>query len=232
MLQIRKSQERGLGDHGWLKSRHSFSFAGYFDPNFMGFRSLRVINEDHVAPGRGFGKHPHRDMEIISYVVEGALEHADSMGNGSIVKPGDIQRMTAGTGVMHSEYNHSKKEPVHFLQIWIEPNQARLEPGYEQKTFTQEQKQDGWVLFASKDGREGSILIHQDVDLYGTILKQGEERTFIPAQERYTWIQVIKGSVELNGERLEAGDAAYTKESEALSISAKQTAELLLFDLS
>lgn len=231
MNQLRRSEERGLGDHGWLHSRHTFSFAGYYDPKHMGFRSLRVINEDQVSPGRGFGTHPHRDMEIISYVLGGALEHADSMGTGSVIRPGDLQRMTAGTGVRHSEYNHSKDEPVHFLQIWIEPEKRGLEPSYEQKSYTEEEKRGKLRLIGSRDGRNGSVTIHQDVNLYASIVGSDDVVTYEPPEGRYTWLHVAKGSVQVNGKTLEAGDAVSAETTDALVLSDGNDAEVLVFDL-
>jgi redox-sensitive bicupin YhaK (pirin superfamily) len=197
----------------------------------MGFRSLRVINEDRVTPGDGFPVHPHRDMEIISYVLEGALEHKDSMGNGSVIRPGDVQRMSAGTGVTHSEYNHSKSELVHFLQIWILPDQQGVTPGYEQKTFTDEEKRHSFRLIASRDGREGSVSIHQDVNLYAAILEQDEELVFQIPPGRHVWLQVTRGTVAAQGASLDAGDGAALSDESQLTIAARSRAELLLFDL-
>ncbi len=231
MKQLRRSNERGWGDHGWLHSRHTFSFAGYYDPEHMGFRSLRVINEDQVEPGRGFGTHPHRDMEIISYVLDGALEHADSMGTGSVIRPGDVQRMSAGTGVLHSEYNHSKSDSVHFLQIWIEPEAKGIEPSYEQKTYPKEEKQGTLRLVGSRDGRDGSIVIHQDVNLYVSALDGDDLVTYEGPEGRYTWLHVAKGSLQVNGETLNAGDAIATDNQEDLVLSEGETAEVLIFDL-
>lgn len=231
MIALRKSEERGLGDHGWLHSRHTFSFASYYDPKHMGFRALRVINEDRVAPGRGFGKHPHRDMEIISYVLEGALEHADSTGTSSVIRPGDVQRMTAGTGVFHSEYNHSSQEPVHFLQIWIDPAKRGLTPGYEQKSFSAEAKRGKLVLLGSQDGRDGSVQIHQDVNLLATIVDAAHEVTYTPPKGRHTWLHVAKGSASVNGKTLQAGDAISSDISESLQLSSVEEAEILIFDL-
>ncbi|TNE46755.1 MAG: pirin family protein [Deltaproteobacteria bacterium] len=231
MKQLRRSNDRGLGDHGWLHSRHTFSFAGYYDPEHMGFRSLRVINEDQVEPGRGFGTHPHRDMEIISYVLDGALEHADSMGTGSVIRPGDVQRMSAGTGVRHSEYNHSKSDSVHFLQIWIEPEAKGIEPSYEQKTYPKGEKQGKLRLVGSRDGRDGSVVIHQDVNLYASALDGDDLVTYEVPEGRYTWLHVAKGSLQVNGETLNAGDAIATDNEEHLVLSDGQSAEVLIFDL-
>jgi redox-sensitive bicupin YhaK (pirin superfamily) len=227
----RPSNERGRADFGWLDSRHSFSFGQYYDEDHMGFGALRVINEDRVAPGAGFGTHPHRDMEILSYVVEGALEHKDSIGTGSVIRPGDLQRMSAGTGIRHSEYNHSKDAPVHFLQIWIVPERNGLEPGYEQKTFPREERDGRLVLLGSRDGRDGSVTIHQDVALYGTLLKPQASVSHALAEGRKAWIQLVRGTVSVNGQTLEAGDGLGLDTAGALSITAQEDAELLLFDL-
>ena len=205
MLKIRKANERGFADHGWLQSRHTFSFAGYYDPSHMGFRNLRVINEDRVAPGGGFGAHPHRDMEIISIVLDGGLEHRDSMGNGSVIKPGDVQRMSAGTGVVHSEYNASEDDPVHFLQIWIEPGQRGIEPGYEQKMFGPDEKKGKLRLLVSPEGTDGSLRINQNARLYGTILSPGETVEHALSPGRHAWVQVARGSMTVNDARLEQG---------------------------
>lgn len=231
MRSIRRSEERGHGEHGWLSSRHTFSFADYHDPAQMGYRTLRVINEDRVAPGRGFGTHPHRDMEIISYVLEGALEHADSLGTGSVIQVGDVQRMTAGSGVTHSEYNHSKTAPVHFLQIWILPERRGLPPSYEQKHFTEAEKRGRLRLVASREGEEGSVVVHQDMRLYASLLEKGEAISYTPKDGRYTWVHVAKGELSVQGERLKAGDAYATDESEALTFESDAGAEFLLFDL-
>ncbi|MCA1242271.1 pirin family protein [Stappia stellulata] len=227
----RPSDARGRADFGWLDSRHSFSFGQYYDEDHMGFGALRVINEDRVAPGAGFGTHPHRDMEILSYVVEGALEHKDSIGTGSVIRPGDLQRMSAGTGIRHSEYNHSKDAPVHFLQIWILPERGGLEPGYEQKTFPPEDRNGRLVLLGSRDGRDGSVTIHQDVALYGTLLKPQAGVSHALAEGRKAWIQLVRGTVSVNGRTLKAGDGLGLDTPGALSITAQEDAELLLFDL-
>ena len=231
MLTIRRSQERGHANHGWLDSYHTFSFANYYDPAHMGFRSLRVINEDWIAPERGFGTHPHRDMEIISYVLEGALEHKDSMGNGSIIRPGEVQRMSAGTGVTHSEFNPSSQEAAHLLQIWILPDTAGVEPTYEQKTFSAAEKTGQLRLLASRDGREGSVQIHQDANLYATLLQPGETLTQAINPDRGIWIQVAAGTVAVNGTVLEAGDAAALTQETELKLVGQSQAEVLVFDL-
>lgn len=232
MITLRPAQERGSAYFGWLDSRHTFSFGEYYDPNHMGFADLRVINEDKVTPGQGFGTHGHRDMEIISYVLDGALEHKDSIGTGSIIRPGDVQRMSAGTGIMHSEYNASKTDPVHFLQIWILPEQKGITPGYEQKTFTDDEKRGQLRLVGSRDGREGSITIHQDVNLYATLLKEGEAVNHTLAEGRVAWLQVVRGAAQLNGQPLTAGDgAAMTQEPKITLQGASDHAEVLLFDM-
>lgn len=232
MITIRPAQDRGTANFGWLDSRHTFSFGNYYDPNHMGFADLRVINEDKVSPGQGFGTHGHRDMEIISYVLEGALEHKDSIGTGSIIRPGDVQRMSAGTGIMHSEYNASKTEPVHFLQIWILPERKGIAPGYEQKTFTEDEKRGKFCLIGSRDGRDGSITLHQDVNLSVTTLPDGETVNHALAEGRVAWLQVVRGAVNLNDRSLTAGDgAAITQESQLTLQSASNNAEVLLFDM-
>ena len=230
MITIRPSSQRGDADHGWLHSRHSFSFADYHDPAHMGFRSLRVINEDKVAPGRGFGTHSHRDMEIISYVLEGSIEHKDSMGTGSIIRPGDVQRMTAGTGVQHSEYNHSKQEPVHFLQIWIMPEAARLQPSYEQRTFSADEKKGKLRLVAAQGGRDGAVTVHQDMALYAALLDP-KESVIHTIERGHAWVQVVRGSVTLNGQAMSAGDGAAVSGERELTIEGVEAAEVLLFDL-
>jgi len=231
MITIRRSDERGGGDYGWLKTRHSFSFDQYYDPRVMGFRSLRVINEDWVQPGRGFPMHPHRDMEIITYLLEGSLEHKDSMGNGSIIRPGDGQRMSAGTGVRHSEANPSQTDPAHLLQIWILPERRGIEPGYEQKEFPAEEKRGKLRLIASPDGKDGSVTIHQDARLYGSLLGPGQQVQHALGQGRYGWLQVAKGAVELNGKRLQQGDGAAISEQPEVEIKGEEESETLLFDL-
>jgi quercetin 2,3-dioxygenase len=233
MLTIRAAQDRGVANFGWLDSRHTFSFGEYHNPNQMGFADLRVINEDKVAPGQGFSTHGHRDMEIISYVLAGALAHKDSLGTGSIIRPGDIQRMSAGTGILHSEYNASTTEPVHFLQIWILPAQKGIAPGYEQKTFADAEKQDILRLLASQTGREGSITIHQNVDLYAALLSAGKTITHPFASGRVGWLQVVRGTVQVDEQTLSAGDGAAIMPISPLQIQggSTETAEVLLFDL-
>ena len=232
MLDIRKSAERGTADLGWLFSRHTFSFSDYYDPEHMGFGPLRVINEDRVQPGQGFGTHGHRDMEIISYVLEGALEHKDSIGTGSVIRPGDVQVMSAGTGIRHSEFNHSKSELVHFLQIWIIPDRDGIKPRYDQKQFPDSEKRGRLRLVGSTDGREGSIVIHQDVELFAAILNSGEEVTHSLRRGDKAWLQVVRGAIEANGLRLDAGDGAAVENEAVLSVKADgDGAELLVFDL-
>ncbi len=230
-MQLRRSGERGYADHGWLQSFHTFSFANYQDPDHMGFRALRVINDDRVAPARGFGSHPHQNMEILTYVLEGELSHRDSMGNGSIIRPGEVQRMSAGTGVFHSEMNASKTGVTHLLQIWILPDRPGYPPGYEQKAFSDEERQGKLRLVASRDGRDGSVTVHQDVSLFAGTFGQGEEARYELAAGRNAWVHVARGSVELNGTRLEAGDAAAIGAGGALHLVGKDAGEVLLFDL-
>jgi len=230
-LTIRRSEERGRANFGWLDSKHSFSFGHYYDPEHMGFGPLRVINDDRVAPGGGFPTHPHSDMEIISYVLEGALEHKDSLGTGSVIRPGDVQRMSAGTGVRHSEFNASKTEPVHFLQIWIIPERKGLAPSYEQKAFPASDKTGRFKLIGSRDGREGSVTIHQDVDLYATLLGKGDAVEHIIKAGRGGWLQVARGSVSLNGVILDEGDGVALRTSGPLRIAGLENAEALLFDM-
>ncbi|HYO63536.1 MAG TPA: pirin family protein [Pyrinomonadaceae bacterium] len=231
MISIRRAGERGHFDFGWLDTFHTFSFADYYDPRFMGFRSLRVINEDWVHPGRGFGTHPHRDMEIITYVLEGALAHRDSMGNGSTIRPGEVQRMSAGTGVLHSERNESADAPVHLLQIWLLPEREGVEPSYEQKMFPAEEKRGRLRLIASRDGREGSVKINQDAQLYAALLEAGERVEHQLTPERHAWLQVARGAVELNGHALRQGDGAAVSREQALAIVGTEASEVLLFDL-
>ncbi len=233
MLTIRPAAERGHFDHGWLNTWHTFSFADYFDPAHYQFRALRVINEDFVHPGHGFGTHPHRDMEIVTYVLEGGLAHKDSMGNGSTIRPGDVQRMSAGTGVLHSEYNHSKDELVHLLQIWIFPEKKNLEPSYEQKTFSDDDKRNRLRLVASPDGREGSVTIHQDASIYGSILEKGQSVRHQLASGRHAWVQMARGSVTVNGKTLRQGDGVAISDESALELTGADStsAEFLLFDL-
>ena len=231
MIELRKSDQRGYADHGWLKSYHSFSFADYNDPNHMGFGPLRVINEDRVAAGMGFGKHGHRDMEIISYVLDGALAHEDSMGNGSAIKPGDVQRMSAGTGVTHSEFNHSKEGATHFLQIWITPNVTGIAPSYEEKHFNDASKRGQLRLIASPDGREGSVGIHQDAALYAGLFHDAEHADLAIAYGRLAYVHVAQGLVKVNGQSLAAGDAAKLTGEQSVEISQGERAEVLVFDL-
>lgn len=231
MLILRKSEERGRANHGWLNSYHTFSFANYQDPKQMGFRSLRVINEDRVAGGAGFGTHSHQEMEIISYIIEGALEHQDSLGTKAVMHTGEVQRMTAGTGIAHSEYNHSDSEPVHFLQIWIPPAQKALTPSYEQQQFTDEEKRGTLRLLVSPDGRDRSLTIHQDAYLYATILSAGDRIQHPLAPDRHAWVQVVKGTVLVNDTPLETGDGAAIGQEEKVAIEATSDAEFILFDL-
>src|SRR4030095_1033289 len=218
-------------DHGWLNTYHTFSFDQYYDPRYMGFRTLRVINEDSVSPGRGFPTHGHRDMEIITYVLEGALQHQDNMGNGSVIRPGEVQRMTAGTGVRHSEQNASQTEPVHFLQIWILPDTVGLQPSYEQKSFSEDERRNKLRLIASSDGREGAVTIHQDIGLYASIIEPGAKVLHSMKATRYGWLQVARGSVDLNGERVDHGDSAVIVGESDLEIAGQGRSEILLFDL-
>jgi redox-sensitive bicupin YhaK (pirin superfamily) len=231
VIEIRRGTERGHAEHGWLDSFHSFSFADYYDPEHMGFGPLRVINEDRVQAGQGFGTHGHRDMEIISYVLEGGLAHKDSMGNGSVIRPGDVQRMSAGTGVMHSEFNASDRDPVHFLQIWIEPNVRGVKPGYEEKRFEPADKRGKLRLIASPDGRDGSTTIHQDAYLYAALVDGDEVLTHRPTAGRRTYVHVIRGDVTVNGNPLTHGDALKVFGEQAVRFEAGRDAEVLLFDL-
>ncbi|QCO03857.1 pirin family protein [Azospirillum argentinense] len=231
MITIRNRDERGAVNMGWLNSKHSFSFGHYYDPAHMGFRALRVINDDRVIPGAGFPTHGHADMEIVSYVLDGALEHKDTLGTSSVIRPGDVQRMSAGSGIRHSEYNASKKDPVHFLQIWILPNEEGMVPGYEQKAFEREEKQGRLRLVGSQDGRDGSVVIHQDVDLYATLLDEGDSVTHELRPGRHAWVQVARGQVRLNGAVLKEGDGAAISKEESLTLDGVVSAEVLLFDL-
>ena len=231
MLQVRKSEDRGLANHGWLNSHHSFSFAEYMDPNHVHFGPLRVINEDRVAPGQGFGTHGHQDMEIISYVLGGALEHKDSLGTGSVIRYGDVQRMSAGTGVRHSEFNHSRSEPVHFLQIWIIPSQRGIAPSYEEKHFAPDAKRGHLRLVGSPDGREGSVLIHQDAWLYATILDGTDRIAHTLQAGRGAYVHVIRGDLTVNGIALSGGDALKISDETEVTLDHAQDAEVLLFDL-
>jgi hypothetical protein len=231
MITLRKAAERGRTNIDWLDSWHSYSFGDYYDPRHMGFGPLRVINDDRVAPGGGFGTHPHRDMEIITYIVSGALEHKDSLGTGSVIRPGDVQRMTAGTGIRHSEFNPSQTEPVHLLQIWIQPEQNNLTPSYEQHTVSETDRLGGLCLIASRDGRDQSVTIHQNADVYASLLEAGQAVRHTIAGGRMAWLQLISGPISLNGQRLEAGDGAAIEQEQQLEITAQDNSELLLFDL-
>ena len=231
MLTVRKSQDRGHADHGWLRSFHSFSFAGYYDPQHMGFGNLRVINEDRIAPGTGFGTHGHRDMEIISYVLSGELAHKDSMGNVKGIPPGDVQRMSAGTGVMHSEFNHAEGQTTHFLQIWIEPDVRGIPPSYEQKTFSDADKRGALRLVASPDGAQGSVRIHADAAVYAGLLDADEAVTLALDPARKTYVHLVRGTLQVNGTPLAGGDAAMLERETALSLTAGHDAEVLVFDL-
>ena len=234
MIQVRKAKERGHADHGWLNTYHTFSFSDFYDPRFMGFRSLRVINEDWVQPGYGFPAHPHRDMEIITYVLEGSLEHKDSMGTGSVIRPGDVQKMSAGTGVRHSEFNHSKTEPVHLYQIWILPEKEGIKPMYEQKAIPAEEKQGKLRLVASPGGGNGSdaVKLYQDAALYAAQLKKADSVKHELNDGRYAWVQVARGAVTVNGQELKAGDGAAVAQEKKLEITGDaESSEVLLFDL-
>jgi len=231
MITIRKSQDRGHFDHGWLNTYFTFSFADYYDPQHVHFRTLRVLNDDRVAAGAGFPEHPHRDMEIVTYVLDGALEHRDSMGNGSVIRPGDLQYMSAGSGVTHSEFNASKTEPVHLLQIWMFPEKKGMKPVYDQKNFPREYKLGKLRLVASPDGREGSVTIRQDNELYATVLGAGESVRHELKPERHAFVQVARGSVKLNGTKLVEGDGAAISEEKAVELTGVKDAEVLLFDL-
>jgi len=232
MISVRRGDERGGGKQGWLDSRHTFSFGHYYDPKHMGFGPLRVINEDRVAPGAGFDTHGHRDMEIVSYVLEGALEHKDSLGTGSVIRPGDVQRMSAGTGIRHSEFNPSGTAPLHFLQIWVLPDENGIAPSYEQKTFADDEKRGRLRLVASRDGRDGSVLIHQDADIYASVLNRDGTVAHTLSADRKAWVQVARGAIDLNGRELNAGDGAAVERERSLHITGKtDDTELLLFDL-
>jgi redox-sensitive bicupin YhaK (pirin superfamily) len=231
MISVRNSNDRGTVNMGWLRARHSFSFGSYYDPEYMGFGPLRVINEDRIQPSQGFGTHGHQDMEIITYIIDGALEHKDSMGNGSVIRRGDVQRMTAGTGVMHSEFNHLDDGETHLLQIWILPEENGLEPGYEEKAFGEADKKNRLALIAAGDARAGALKIHQDVDLYASLLDAGESLEHEFAADRSGWIQVVRGDIEVNGDRLRSGDGAAIADTRSVSITADEDAEFLLFDM-
>lgn len=231
MIKLRRARDRGRADFGWLDSHHTFSFGEYYDSEHMGFRKLRVINDDRVAPSGGFPSHPHRDMEIVSYVLDGALEHRDSMGNGSVIRPGDVQRMSAGTGVLHSEYNASTTEPVHFLQIWIQPDHVGRKPGYEQKTFAASEKRGRLRLVASKDGRDGSVTVHADASIHAGFFDRGESARHELAPGRHAWVHVASGQVRVNGHDLVEGDGLALSEEPAVSIEGTAPSEVLVFDL-
>jgi redox-sensitive bicupin YhaK (pirin superfamily) len=231
MMELRRSQERGYADHGWLKSYHSFSFADYYDPKFMNFGPLRVINEDRIAAGMGFGTHGHQNMEIISYVLDGALAHKDSMGNGSSIKPGDVQRMSAGTGVMHSEFNHARDQTTHFLQIWIQPNQFGIPPSYEEKHFAEADKRGRLRVIASADAREGSVKLHADASIYAGLFDGAESAVLTIPTGRRAYVHVARGAVHANGHRLVAGDALKVVDIDTLTLTEGEGAEVLVFDL-
>ncbi len=231
MIQVRKAEERGHANHGWLDTFHTFSFASYQDHNHMRFRSLRVMNEDIVAPGQGFGTHPHHDMEIVTYVLEGALEHKDSMGNGEVLRPGEFQRMSAGTGITHSEFNPSETEPVHLYQIWLFPERKGIEPSYEQKRFPEEHRHNQLQLVASRNAEHGSLLIHQDARIYLAQVDAGQAITHVLSEGRSAWLQVLRGRVSLNGVLLNTSDGAAVSEEKRLTIQANSDAEIMLFDL-
>lgn len=231
MITIRKSEDRGHANHGWLDTYHTFSFNTYHDRNHMRFRSLRVLNDDRIDPGGGFGTHPHHDMEIITYVLRGALEHKDSMGNGSVIRPGDVQRMSAGSGIRHSEFNPSQKELVHLLQIWIMPDKSGVKPSYEQKTFPRATKLDQLRLIASPTGRHGSVTIHQDAFVYATVLDAGSSVSMPIAEDRHLWVHVATGQIKLGDETLQAGDGAAISDESAITLSSDTAAEVLVFDL-
>ena len=231
MMDIIRSESRGQADHGWLRARHTFSFAEYYDPERIEFGTLRVINEDRIAPGKGFGTHPHRDMEIVTYIIDGAIAHKDSMGNGTTITPGEVQRMTAGTGVLHSEFNDSQQDELHLLQIWIYPERKGLEPGYEQTRFPREDKLNRLRLVGSRDGRDGSVTIHQDVNLYASVLEAGHDVSLDVGDDRKVFVQVVHGDVTVNGEAMSAGDGAQLENENTIAIAAISEAELLLFDM-
>jgi len=231
MYDIIRSDDRGSANHGWLNAKHTFSFAEYQNPERVHFGKLRVINEDRIAPGKGFGTHPHKDMEILTYIIHGAIEHKDSMGNGTVIRAGELQRMTAGTGVLHSEFNHSQEEELHLLQIWIFPEQKNLEPGYEQTLFSRDDKLNRLRLVGSRDGRDGSVTIHQDVDLYASVLETGNEVSLDGLADRRIFVQVVSGDVVVNDEQLYAGDGLEIRDEDAVDVRAITDAEFLLFNL-
>ncbi len=231
MIKLRKSEERGYADHGWLKSYHTFSFAGYYDPDHMGFRALRVMNEDRVAPGQGFGTHPHHDMEIVSYVLDGELEHQDSMGHGKVLRPGEFQRISAGSGISHSEFNPSNQKPTHFYQIWLIPEQKGIEPSYEQKAFDAADRTDQFQLVASREGEAGSLTIHQDARIFLADLTGSKELTYQLPSSRHAWLQVLRGNLTVNGQPLKTSDAAVISNESHLVFGTDNSAEIMLFDL-
>ncbi len=231
MIDVRPAEDRGHADHGWLDTRHTFSFADYHDPDHMGFRLLRVLNEDRVRPGQGFGSHPHQDMEILTWVLDGALEHMDSLGNTSVIRPGELQRMSAGTGVTHSEWNHSEDDPVHFLQMWVLPHTRGLAPGYEQRAFPASERYGRLRPIASPDGADGSVRVHADVRLLVALLDDGQRVTHEPAAGRHAWVHVARGEIELNGALLGAGDGAGVHDEERLVLEALESTEVLVYDL-
>lgn len=232
MIKIRKAEHRGQANYGWLDTHYTFSFADYYDPAYRGFQHLKVLNEDRLAPGGGFSTHPHRDMEIITYVIQGALEHKDSIGNGSLIRPGEVQRMSAGTGIRHSEFNPSKSQVTHLLQIWITPQELGLVPSYEQRQFPSETKLDRWCLIASREGREGSVVIHQEVDLYVALMSRGKSLPLDLNRSHGAWVQIISGTAQLNGVTLSSGDGASITDKALLDISShREATELLLFDM-
>ena len=231
MIELIPSQTRGEANHGWLKAKHTFSFADYHNPERVRFGPLRVINEDRIAPGQGFGTHPHKDMEIVTYPITGAIEHKDSMGNGTVINAGEVQRMTAGTGVQHSEFNHSHDDELHLLQIWLFPEQKDLEPGYEQKMFSREEKLNQLRLIASRDGRDGSVTVHQHVDLYASILEAGAEVELPIADSNKVFVQVVRGDISVNGQKATAGDGIQITDQDKLTIAGQSEAEFLLFNM-
>lgn len=231
MLELRRSEDRGHADHGWLNARHSFSFADYYDPQHMGFGPLRVLNDDRIAAGGGFGTHPHRDMEIITYVLDGELAHKDSMGNGSVIRPGDVQRMSAGTGVLHSEYNHARDKTTHLLQIWIEPKSRGIPPGYEEKRFAADEKRGRLRLIASTDGEDGSVKVHQDIKLYAGLIDGDEQASLNIPSGHKVYLHVARGKVSVNGVDMQEGDAIKAVNEDAIHLSKGSAAEVLLFDL-
>jgi len=231
MMTLREAQARGHANHGWLDTYFTFSFADYYDPDYMGFRALRVINEDHIQPGKGFDPHPHQDMEILTYVLEGALTHQDNLGNGSVIRAGEFQRMTAGRGVRHSEYNGSEKDAVHLLQIWLFPHEKNLTPSYEQKSFQPQDRENRFCLVGSQEGRDGSLTIHQDVLVYLAALRKGNDVVHAISEKRYGWVQVVRGEIVVNGQSVSSGSGLALRDESRLQIGAKKDSELLFFDL-